>query len=60
MVEKGRTRFVDSFDSEAIGLHVQERTGQPPKTTGTGGGAKAEGGDDEFAAGYSHGNRTKE
>ena len=59
-VEKGRTGFVDSLDSEAIGLHVQQRTGRPPKTTGNGWGARAEGGDDEFAAGGdSHDNKTK-
>ena len=47
-VEKiGRTGFVDSLDSEAIGLHVQQRMGRPPKTIGNGWG---EGGDDEFAA----------
>jgi len=50
--KRGRTGFVDSLDSEAIGLHVQQRRGQPPRTTGLGtGGGAAEGGDDEFTAG---------
>jgi hypothetical protein len=34
--KRGRTGFVDSLDSEAIGLHVQQRTGRPLKTTGNG------------------------
>lgn len=59
VAEKRRTGFVDSLDSEAIGLHVQQRTGRPPKRTRNGWGARTEGGDDKFAGGYSHDNKTK-
>lgn len=56
----GRTGFVDSLDSEAIGLHVQRRTGRPPKTTGDGWGSEGgRRGRRIHGGGDSHGNKTK-
>ena len=58
--EKGRTGFVDSLDSEAICLHVQQRTGRPPKTTGNGWGSESGRRERRIrGGGDSHGNKTK-
>ena len=58
--KRGRTGFVDSLDSEAIGLHVQQRTGRPLEATGNGCGSESgRRGRRIRGGGYSHGNKTK-